>query len=198
MNWLSVRGYALHEGGGFTERSLHSNDNAARIEFVVGRPWGNTALVTGYSVRDIRFNPQIREWYFTSTYAGVEHKFGDRAKLRVVGEYLRSWNIQDNIYAIAQAMQPGAEFEFRPARHWLVDASASVARGEGFHSYDNVTSGFFVTYTKPLRMVSSFDGRDVPTEYPLRISVGMQNQNFSNFPGNKTATYMPVIRLSLF
>jgi hypothetical protein len=198
FNWISIRGYALHEGGSFTLRKLNSNDNAARLEFAVGRPWGKTSMITGYAVRDIRFNPQVREWYFTSTYAGLERKFGERTKVRVIGEYLRSWNVQDSFYATAQAMRPAAEFEFRPARHWLVDGSAAVSRGQGFHSYDNVTSGFFVTYTKPLRMRTEFDGGAVPTEYPLRISFGFQNQDFTNFPGPKTATYMPVFRISLF
>ena len=198
FNWISVHGYALHEGGSFTDRKLTSNDNSARVEFVVGRPWGDTSLITGYAVRDIHFDPTIREWFFTSTYAGVEHKFGERTRVRLIGEYLRSWNVQDMIYATAQAMRPAAEVEFRPARHWLVNASGSFSRGEGFHAYDNMTSGFLVTYTKPLRSVSQFDGTPVATEYPLRISFGMQSQSFMNFPGSKSANFLPVIRVSLF
>src|SRR5947209_20122404 len=52
FNWLSFSGSAMHEAGPFTERNLHSRDLAAKIDFVVGRPWDKTALLTGYSVRD--------------------------------------------------------------------------------------------------------------------------------------------------
>ena len=57
FNWVSVTGSAVHETGPFTEQNLHSRDDSANIEFTVGRPWGNTSLITGYSVRDLLFRP---------------------------------------------------------------------------------------------------------------------------------------------
>ncbi|MCU1308604.1 MAG: hypothetical protein JWN45_3299, partial [Acidobacteriaceae bacterium] len=35
-------------------------------------------------------------------------------------------------------------------------------------------------------------------EYPLRFSVGMQQQSFMNFPGQNSSAYVPVVRLNIF
>src|SRR5438045_4507188 len=104
FNWLSFSGSAMHEAGPFTERNLHSRDLAAKIDFVVGRPWDKTALLTGFSVRDVLFRPLVREYFTTSTYVGLQRKFGDSIKASVFGEYMRSWRVQDNQFAIAQAL----------------------------------------------------------------------------------------------
>jgi len=83
FNWISVRGHAIHESGPFGEQDLHSRDASANLEFTVGRPWGNTALLTGYSVRGICcYRPAIREYFSTSTYVGMQHKFGKRLTAR--------------------------------------------------------------------------------------------------------------------
>ncbi len=87
FNWISVRGHAIHESGPFGEQDLHSRDASANLEFTVGRPWGNTALLTGYSVRDLLFRPAIREYFSTSTYVGMQHKFGKRLTATVLGQY---------------------------------------------------------------------------------------------------------------
>jgi hypothetical protein len=58
-NWLSFSGDAIHESGPFTEQTLSSRDNSASLNFVVGRPWGKTALITGYQARDVQFRPVI-------------------------------------------------------------------------------------------------------------------------------------------
>src|SRR5204862_8049915 len=97
---LTFSGSAMHEAGSFTERTLHSRDLAAKIDFVVGRPWDKTALLTGYSVRDVLFRPLVRESFTTSTYVGLQRKFGDSIKASVFGEYMRSWRVQDNQFAI--------------------------------------------------------------------------------------------------
>ena len=41
----------------FHLQNLNSRDLGASLEFEVGRPWGNNALITGYSVRDLLVPP---------------------------------------------------------------------------------------------------------------------------------------------
>ena len=60
FNWVSFTGSAEHESGPFLNQNLHSRDVFANVEFTVGRPWGKTSLITGYSVRDLLFRPIVR------------------------------------------------------------------------------------------------------------------------------------------
>src|SRR2546421_2074377 len=198
FNWLSFSGSAMHEAGPFTERNLHSRDLAAKIDFVVGRPWDKTALLTGYSVRDVLFRPLVREYFTTSTYVGLQRRFGDSLKASVFGEYMRSWRVQDNQFAIAQALRPAFRLEFTPNKRWSVQANGIWSRGEGFHAYDNVQNEILVTYMRPLQQ-SIHDGLgDVSATYPLRFSFGLQQQTFYNFAGRSVTTVRPVIQLNLF
>src|SRR5205823_7398781 len=48
FNWLSFSGSAMHEAAPFNERNQHSWDLAAKMHFVVGRPWDTRARLTGY------------------------------------------------------------------------------------------------------------------------------------------------------
>ena len=197
-NWLAVRGFAYHETGPFTQRHLNSSDNGAKLEFVVGRPWGKTSLVTGYYVRDLQFNPLIREFFTTSTYAGIERKFGQKLKVTALGEYIRSWRVEDLNFAAAQALRPAGSFEFRPAQRWSLEGQVAYARGEGFNSYDNVQAGFYISYSKPVRRNMNDGTGEIPIEYPLRFSVGIEQQKFLNFAGRGQTLLRPVVRLTLF
>jgi hypothetical protein len=196
--WLALRGSAYHESGPFTERNLSSRDLGARLEFVVGRPWGKTYLITGYSVRDLQFGPAVREFFTTSTYAGIERRIGRRGSITGLAEFIRSWRVQDNNFAIAQALRPGVNFQFQPATRWSVEGSFSYARGSGFHSYDNTQSGILISYSKPLHRTTNDGLGDVPVEYPLRFSFGVEQQQFFNFAGRSQAIFRPVVRLTLF
>lgn len=199
FNWLTVRGSAIHESGPFTNQNLHSRDLGASVEFEVGRPWGRNAFVTGYGVRDLLFRPLIREFFTTDTWAGLEHRFGDRLTVTGLAKYIRSWRVADLDFAIAQIMVPGARFEFKANDHWDVTGSFDFTRGEGFHLYDNTQSGFLITYMKPLRRSLSDGAGGIAVDYPLRISAGLQQQTFFSFTGpGKTSTFRPVIRISLF
>jgi tetratricopeptide (TPR) repeat protein len=198
FNWISLHGSIYHEAGPFTAQTLSSRDIGSNIEFTVGRPWGNWSMVTGYAMRDLQFNPLPREFYTTSTYAGVSRRFGQRAKITVLGEYLRSWRVQDANYVIGQAARPAAQFEFRPAKNWLVEASGAYARGMGLHDYDNIQNGIFISYVKPLRRMWNDGAGQLPVEYPLRFSIGFQQETFMNFSGRAQAIFRPVIRLSIF
>lgn len=197
-NWLSFSGSLIHESGPFTERDLHSRDVSATLGFTVGRPWGRTALVTGYLARDILFRPLIREYFTTSTYVGVEHQFGDKVRATVLGEYLRSWRVQDNFFAIAQAMRPAVRVEYKPNMRWTVEGAMAFSRGEGSHFYDNVQNEFLISYVKPIRGALEDGTGSTTVNYPLRFSVGLQQQTFYNFPGQSRSTFLPVIRVTLF
>jgi tetratricopeptide (TPR) repeat protein len=198
FNWLSFSGNAIREAGPFTERNLHSRDASTRLEFTVGRPWGTTALITGYAARDVLFRPLIREYFSTSTYVGLQRKFGDSIKATVFAEYLRSWRVQDTQFAIAQAMRPAFNFEYVASPHWTVRASGIWSRGEGFHAYDNVQNQVLVSYVRSLEQPIRDGLGDVPVRYPLRVSFGLQQQTFYNFGGSKQNTVAPVIQVNLF
>jgi tetratricopeptide (TPR) repeat protein len=197
-NWISVNGNIYHETGPFTQQVNSSRDVGASLEFIVGRPWAKTAVVTGYSFRDLQLNPTPKEFFTTSTYAGISRKFGERLNLTVLAEYLRSWRVEGLTYAIAQAARPALRLQYQPTRNWEVEAQGSFSRGMGFHDYDNVQSGILISYVKPLRRTFDDGSGKVPVEYPLRFSIGIQQDSFTNFAGGSKSLFRPVIRLSLF
>ena len=197
-NWISVNGSAYHEAGPFSGQKLSSKDFGATLEFNVGRPWAKTAFVTGYSVRDLQFDPLVREFYETSTYAGVTRKFGEKVKITALAEYLRAWRVQDTTYVLGQAARPAVRFEVKPNRNWEIQANAAYSRGMGIHDYDNVQNGIFISYVKPLRRMFGDGAGRVPVEYPLRFSIGFQQDNFTSFSGGGKSIVRPVFRLSIF
>jgi hypothetical protein len=198
-NWVSVNGSLIHEAGPFTEMNQHSRDAAGTIEFQVGRPWGRTAMITGYEGRDILFRPLVREYYTTDMYFGVQHKFRASWTAAVLAEYLRSWRVQGASFAIAQALRPGFRLEYRPlASHWAVHAAGTWSKGEGFATYNNISNEAMVSYTKGLQRPVNDGAGEVSVTYPFRISFGIQQQTFYNFNGQNRNTFLPIIRFSLF
>jgi tetratricopeptide (TPR) repeat protein len=198
FNWVSVSGGAVRESGPFTQQDLHSRDVIGNIEFTVGRPWGSTSLLAGYTARDLLFRPAIREYYTTSTYVGLQHKFGKRLTAAALAEYLRSWRVEGSKWDIAQAMLPGGRFDFHPSPRWNVEGSFVLSRGEGFHAYDNANSQFLVSYTLPVRRRLETGSSESMVEYPLKFSFGLEQQTFYDFPGHGTTTLLPVVRFTLF
>ena len=73
-----------------------------------------------------------------------------------------------------------------------------MSRGEGFHAYDNLQSGFLISYLKPVSRSLYDEKEQVTVAYPLRIAVGMQQQQFYNFNGPNRSAFVPVIHLSFF
>lgn len=199
-NWISFNADLYHEAGPFTEQNLHSNDVGSRLEFTVGRPWGKTEFITGYTRRDLTFSPLVRQFFTTSTYAGIQHKFGQKITASVLGEYIRSWRVQDSLKVTAQALRPGATFQFRPNKSWSVDTQWAYTRGESFSEYDNVFGSAYISYVRALRRTVNDDGQILPVEYPLRFSVGVQAEQFPSFTGTATSGTMvrPVFRLTIF
>ncbi len=201
-NWLTIRGEGIHESGPFTLRNLHSRELVGRLEFQVGRPWGKTSLITGYVADDLLFRPLVREWFSTSSYIGLERRWGRKLTVRALAQYIRGWRVQDLSYVIAQSMRPGAQVRYRPAKNWTIDANFALSRGMGLHTYDNATSGIFVTYQRALRRPVDDGLGTVPVDYPLRISAGVENDTFYNFNGaggvGSQMIMRPVIRISIF
>jgi len=198
-NWVSITGGAIHEAGPFTEENLHSREYSSALEFQVGRPWGKTSLLTGYEGRDILFRPQIREYYTTNMYVGVQRKIGSAWTVAALGEYIRSWKVQDTDFAVAQALRPGYRVDWRPlASHWAVHAGGAWSRGEGLNVYDNVTNAVTVSWVKAFQRPMNDGIGEVPVTYPLRISLGIEQQTFYNFNGNNRNTILPIIRINLF
>jgi tetratricopeptide (TPR) repeat protein len=209
-NWLSVSGSLIHESGPFTEMSLTSRELVGNIEFTIGRPWGKTALITGYTGRDLQFhgnpsggpalpNSLFSEFYSTSSYIGVQRKFSDKFRMSVMAEYMRVWRTQLNDYATAQMMRPAFEFEYKFNKRWGLEGSFASSRGMGIHDYDNVQSGLLISYVKPLKRLLNGGNGALPIEYPLRFSFGFQQENFYNFTGRGQTTILrPIVRLTLF
>lgn len=198
FNWVSFSGNAIHEAGPFTEQNLRSRDVSASGEFTVGRPWGSTSLLAGYSVRDLLFHPIVQEYFNTTSYVGLQHKFGTRLTAAILAEDLRSWRVQGPQYATAQAFLPGARFEFRANPRWSVQGSFLLSQGKGYHQYDNAQSEFLVSYMRPVRGSMKDGAGDIPVAYPIRFSFGVQQQTFYNFAGSAKTTLLPVVHFTLF
>jgi tetratricopeptide (TPR) repeat protein len=198
-NLVSVNGYAIHETGPFTLTRMNSRDWSGALEFRVGRPWGKTALVTGWGARDDQFSPIIREFYFTSSYLGIERQVSQRLRFRAVAEDLRSWRVESNNFAIAQALRPAGSLEYAPTRHWSLEASAAYSRNMGFHAYDALHSGFSISYAKSVGRIFREDtGDDVNLRYPIRFSIGLQQEDFFHFTGGNSQQFKPYVSISLF
>lgn len=199
FNWVSITASGEREAGPFVDQDLYSRDLFGNIEFTVGRPWGNTALITGYSVRDLLFHPFVQEYFNTSVYGGLQHKFRKRVTIAALVEHLRSWRVENTEYAIAQALLPGGRFDIRPARHWEIQGSFLLSRGMGLHVYDNAQSELLVSYVRPWRGSVRDDTGQVPVSFPMRFSIGAQQQTFYDFPGTGArTTILPVVHLTLF
>src|SRR5262249_58314170 len=104
-------------------------------EFEVGRPWGRTSFITGYSVRDLLFSPVPREFFTTATWAGLQHKWGDKVSVTGLARYIRSWRVQSTAFATAHILVPGVRVEVEPAPRWTVGAAGDFTHGGGCNIY---------------------------------------------------------------
>ncbi|MFZ0815237.1 MAG: tetratricopeptide repeat protein [Candidatus Sulfotelmatobacter sp.] len=195
-NWFSFSGNLIREAGPFTEENLHSRDVSATVDFRVGRPWGKTALLTGYSGRDLLFGPAVYEYYQTVAYAGLERKFGSRIRVSAVAEFLRSWRVQAADYAIAQTLRPRFGLDDRINDHWSLSASSAWSTGRGFHAYDNVTSSVMVSYTREHNWNKSIGAETASVAYPMKFSFGVQQQSFYDFPGQERTQIIPAAQFT--
>jgi hypothetical protein len=198
FNTVGVTGYVIRETGPFTESNLHSQSLTGAIDFRVGRPWGKTALLTGWGANDQQFSPVNFENYYTSSYLGVDHKFNERLKLRAVAEDLRAWRVVSANSGIAQNLRPAGTIDFAPSRKWGLQLSTAYSSTRSFHAYDAIQNGCSISYARPFRRKFNDDSGTVVLQYPIRFSAGFQEETFFNFKGGQSQQFRPYVRISLF
>jgi hypothetical protein len=198
FNAVSVSGYVIRESGPFTESNLSSSALTGAIDFRVGAPWGQTALVTGWGANDQKISPVKFEDYLTSSYLGLERRFGERFKVKVVAEDLRAWRIVGANSGIAQNLRPAGTIDFTPNQRWEAQVSTAYSSTRSFHAYDAIQTGFSIAYSRPFRRKFNADSGTVVLEYPIRFSAGMQQESFFNFAGGQNQELRPYVRISLF
>jgi tetratricopeptide (TPR) repeat protein len=195
-NWLSFSGNLIREAGPFTDQTLHSREFSGALDFRVGRPWGKTALLTGWNALDLLFGPSVNEYYQSISYAGLQHTFGSRIRASAVAEFLRAWRVQGNQYAIAQTFRPRFGLDAKLNAHWMLSASGSWSSGRGFHAYDNVTSSFILSYTHERGLGRRLGSETASLAPPLRFSFGLAQQSFYDFPGQGRIQVVPSAQFS--
>ena len=198
FNAVSVSGYVLRESGPFTESKLHSQAMAGAVDFRVGAPWGKTALVTGWGANDEKISPLGYEDYFTSSYLGIDRRFGERLKVRAVAEDLRAWRIVGTNSGIAQNLRPAGSVDFTLKRNLDLQVSSAYSSTRSFHAYDTIQNGFSMSYARPFHRKFKDDSGTVVLEYPIRFSAGMQEEDFFNFTGGHNQLLRPYVQISLF
>ncbi len=198
FNVLSFSGYFIHEHGPFTDTSQQSAQMTGAIDFRVGAPWGKTALVTGWGYSDQKFSPRNYENYFTSSYIGLERRFGSHINVRGMVEDLRAWRVFQGNSGIAQDLRPAAFFDYTPRKNWEIQASSSYSSTRGFHVYDATQNGFSVSYARPFRRKMTDAGGPVTYAYPLRFTGGLQEETFFNFTGGHSQQLRPYFSITIF
>ena len=198
FNAVSVSGYVIRETGPFTESNLSSRALTAAIDFRVGAPWGKTALVTGWGASDQQFSPLNYEDYLTSSYLGIESRFGERLNVKAVAEDLRAWRVVGTNSGIAQNLRPAGTVDFAPNHQWDLKLSTAYSNVRSFHAFDAIQNGFSVSYARPFHRKFNDDSGTVVLEYPIRFSAGVQEETFPNFTGGHNQQLRPYVQISLF
>ena len=62
----------------------------------------------------------------------------------------------------------------------------------------NVQGEFLISYSKPVHRNVNDGTGEISIDYPLRFSVGIEQQKFFNFAGRGQTFFRPVVRLTLF
>jgi len=198
FNAVSVSGYVIRETGPFTESNLHSLATTAAIDFRVGAPWGKTALVTGWGANDEQFSPVKYETYYTSSYIGIERRFGERLNIKAIAEDVRAWRIVESNWGNAQNLRPAGTVDFAPNHSWDLHFSTAYSSTRSFHVYDAIQNGFSLSYARPFRRKFNDDSGTVVLVYPIRFSAGIQQETFINFTGGQNQQFRPYVQVSLF
>jgi tetratricopeptide (TPR) repeat protein len=198
FNAISMSGYLIRESGPFTESNLHSQALTGAIDFRVGAPWGKTALVTGWGTNDQQFSPVHFEDYLTSSYVGLERRFGEKLNVRTIAEDVRAWRLVGANSGIAQNLRPAGSVDFAPNHNWNVQVSTAYSSTRSFHAYDAIQNSFSISYARPFRRKFNDDSGEVVLQYPIRFSAGMQQETFFNFTGGQNGQLRPYVSINLF
>lgn len=198
FNAVSVSGYIIHESGPFTESNLHSRALTGAIDFRVGAPWGKTTMVVGWGSNDQQISPVHFENYLTSSYIGIERRFGERLTVKAIAEDLRSWRVVRTQSGLAQNLRPAGTVDFAPNRKWNLHLSTAYSSARGFHAYDAVQNAVSISYARPFHRKFRDDSGTVVLQYPIRFTAGLQEETFFNFTGGNNQQFRPYVRVSLF
>ncbi len=196
---VSASGYVIRETGPFTESNLASKTFTAAVDFRVGSPWGRTALLTGWGESKQTFTPVNYQNYYTSSYIGLQRRFGDHLDVRAMLEDLRSWRVVGVNSGIAQNLRPAGWLDYSFKHNWDLQVSSAYSSTRGFHIYDATQNGFSLSYAMPFRRsVSSSDTGALTYAYPIRFAAGMQDETFFNFPGPRSQQLRPYVGITIF
>ena len=204
MNTISAAGFFTIEVGPFTEIPLHGQALTGAINFRVGTPWGNTALVTGWSANDQNFTSQQlgnSEDYYTSSYIGLTHRFSTHLSAEALVEDVRAWRVVpfSPIHsAISQGLRPAATIDFSPTPRWDIQASTTYESTRGFHVYDMTQNGISLSYTRPFDRTFNDRTGKIHLKYPIRISAGIREETFLNFTQGQNQQFRPYLSITLF
>jgi len=199
FNAISASGYVIHEAGPFTESNLSSKQFTAAVDFRVGSPWGRTALLTGWGVSKQTFSPVNYQNYFTSSYIGLQRRFGDHLNVRAMLEDVRSWRVVGPNSGIAQNLRPAGWVDYTFKRNWDAQFSSAYSSIRGFHIYDATQNSFSISYAMPFRRrVSGNEGGPLTYAYPIRFAAGVQDETFFSFPGPHGQQLKPYIGITVF
>ncbi len=143
--------------------------------------------------------PFFREFYETSSYLGLQHFFFNR-KLQgaLLLDGIRSWRVQGSNFAAGQVVVPAVRFDYRPNRRWEINGSFAFSRGVHIRDYDNTDTTLLISYVKPLHRGWKDGTGEHSIEYPLRFSIGVEQEDFYRFAGQGQTMYRPIFRLTLF
>lgn len=204
MNAVSVNGFISYEMGPFTETPIDERSASGQVNFRVGTPWGKTALITGWGLNNQKFNStQLgnSQNYVTSSYIGLNHKFGTKLAAEALIEDIRSWRIEPFSplhSAISQAIRPAGSIDFTPTKNLTFQATSSYEDTRGFHVYDMMQNSFTVSYERPLsRTFNEASGRQ-RLRYPLRFAAGVRQEGFTNFNQGSNEKLLPFFSLEIF
>jgi tetratricopeptide (TPR) repeat protein len=198
FNAISMNGYVIHEAGPFTHSDLNSRLFTAAVNFRVGSPWGRTAMLTGWGQSKQTFSPRNFQNYFTSTYIGLEHRFGEHLNVRAMLEDVRAWRVIDTRSGTAQNVRPTAWVSYGFMRNWDLQVTSSYSSTRSFHVYDAAQNGFSLSYALPVHRRFTDEGDPVTLAYPIRITGGVQADTFFNFPSGHNQQVRPYIGITIF
>lgn len=204
FNAVSANGFISGEFGKFTDSSLNSRALIGAINFRVGSPWSKTALITGWGTNDQKFTSSQsgdREFFSTSSYAGLSRRFSPHWSAEVILEDLRAWRVVpfSPIHsAISQAIRPAATVAFSPNRNLQFQLTTSYENTRGFHVYDMVDNGVSASYTRAFDRTFNDETGQMKLKYPIRITGGLRQETFTNFSAGHSQQFRPYVSITIF
>jgi hypothetical protein len=98
--------------------------------------------VTGWGANDQQFSPVNYEDYYTSSYIGIERKFGERLNRQSDSRRPARMAVVGANSGIAQNLRPAGTVDFMPNHKWDVQVSSAYSSTRSFHVYDAIQNGF--------------------------------------------------------